>query len=276
MSSSHAVAPMTEITVTVSRPWILIIDDVEKFLDKVSEFFINLGYDVDTARTPEEAKSLLKGNENKYQIVACDINFGQLSKTKGDRFIIENPLLFGKAKRLIISAGEWLTPERKKQLSEANIAFFEKTSHLNKKLKEVSREENDKWTKVQKIVTTETVPSIERAIGAKVKLTFGRATPTAATTATAPALRPERQLSELATRKMKRTIINWLKSRGSLDEPVFAYGRRVYSANQMIDEVESESEVGFDHVEMLLDEFDYSLETDVDDPQHYDDDEPSK
>ena len=46
----------------------------------------------------------------------------------------------------------------------------------------------------------------------------------------------------------------------------------MYSANEMLREVENETEVGLDHIGMMLGEFEDSLEAD-DGTQQYDDDE---
>jgi hypothetical protein len=66
-------------------------------------------------------------------------------------------------------------------------------------------------------------------------------------------------------------VVNWLQSRGELDKPVFSYGDDVYSANDLITEVKKESNVGLAHIEMMVKEFESSLEVNEDDSQQYDD-----
>jgi CheY-like chemotaxis protein len=255
--SAAAAATATEIAVSVARPRILIIDDDGPFVAKAREYFIGCGFDVDTARTPEEARQeYLKKYE--YQLVAADISFAALSKTKGDRFVMENRSLFGKAKLVLISAGEWLTEERRDQLNAAEILFVEKNSNLNTKLAGITKKERDRWTKgIEKVVQSETVPSIQKITGGKVHM---KIQPAGAATAGAGA-KPSPSFDRTFT-KMKQTLIKWLQTRGDLDMPVFAYGDRVYSANEMIAEVENGTKVGFDHVELMIGEWEHSLEID--------------
>jgi CheY-like chemotaxis protein len=268
MTSAAAMAPLTAIEISVDRPSMLIIDDDEKFLEKASEFFSDLGFSVETARTPEDAEVLLK--QNNYQIVLTDVNFGRLSKTTGDNFVMDNGPLFGKAKRVVISAGEWLTPQRRNQLEEAGISFVEKAT-LPQRLTEIKRAQDEKWANdIQRVFEQETVPSIEKLTGRSIKFQLRAAT--AAAPALTPVPKAKAVISELATDSLKRTVINWLSTRGDLDEPVFAYGDRVYSANDLIGEVEADTAVGFEHVQMLLKEFEYSLEIDANGTGTYEDD----
>jgi CheY-like chemotaxis protein len=248
----------------VIRPKMLIIDDDGKFLAKADEFFTDLGFDVKTVPTPEAAEKLLKeGNE--YQIVLTDVNFDRLSRIAGHDFVMDNPSLFGKAKCVVISAGEWFTKERRQQLQDAGISFADKT-RLESRVMQISKEENEKWEKdIKQVIELETIPRIQGMMGRRVTVAVG-GTAAAIAPAPAPALRLRPSVPEPLMVRLKRTLIQWLKTRGDLDDPVFAYGEKDYSANELISEVETESDVGFEHILMLYREFEYSLEIEAYEP----------
>jgi hypothetical protein len=157
----------------------------------------------------------------------------------------------------VISAGEWFTEERKRQLQDAGISFADKT-RLEARVIQISQQENERWTKdIKKVIELETIPRIEKITGRRVTIAVGGAT-AAAAMALEPVRKPEVPKPLMA--RLKRTLINWLQTRGDLDRPVFAYGDNVYSANSLITEVESESDVGFEHIMMLYSQFEHSLE----------------
>ena len=266
MSTSAVLAPTTKIIVSLPRPRVLLIDDDKKFLERAEEYFVNLDYDVDLARTPEEAQPLLLKHE--YQLVAADIDFGNLSRTKGDRFVMDNSRLFGKAKRVLISAGEWLTPERRKQLADVDISFVPKAASVPERLSQITDEENAKRKKHIEDIVRHHASEITQITGTAVKIVMSSHAATATSLAPQPA-----RLRDVAVQRMKRSLIKWLQTRGNIDEQVFAYGDRVYSANEMIDQIERETPVGVSHIEMMLQEFEDSLEDEIDDGNEYEDDE---
>jgi len=267
--SSVAEAFETEIAVSIPRPRILIIDDDEKFLEGARDYFSMCGYDVDTAFTPEEAKQILEDKgKDKYQVIITDDNFGKLSKTKGHQFVLENQALFGKAKTVIISGAEQPTLAVLKQLENAHTLFFEKNTTLQAKLVEITERESQKRTAViESIVVNETARRIAEITGRPVGVTIR-----GAGAAAAPALAPEskRSLSESVGNRLKGTLIKWLRTRSEPDRPVLAFGKRTYSANDLIAEVSNETDVGLAHVQMLLGEFEHSLRIEEDDSQNDD------
>lgn len=271
MSTSAARASITQILISVPRPRVLLIDDDENFLKRAEDYFLDLEYDVDVARTPEEAQPLLLNNT--YQLVAADIDFGNRSRTRGDRFVMENAELFGKAKRVLISAGEWLTPERREQLSAVNISFVPKAASVPQRLSQITDAENAKRAKdIEDIVRKQTVHEIGQIMGTQVSLVMSSHAATGVAVALAPERAPQRDLRQLAVERMKRSLIKWLQTRGNLDEQVFAYGDRMYSANEMIDQIERETPVGISHIGMMLQEFEDSLEGEIDAANEYEDD----
>lgn len=268
---SVATAQATVIAVSIPRPSILIIDDDVGFLEGAREYFAARGYDVDTSRTPEEAERILTENgKDKYQVIITDDNFGKLSKTKGHEFVLRNHHLFGKAKAVMISGAEHPSPEILQQLANAKTPYLEKSGSLKATLATITQQENQRRTnEIEQVVKKETARRIEELTGRPVAIQI---LAIGAAAAAAPAPQPK---LEVALESLKQTLIKWLQLRGELDEPVFAYGKRIYSANEMIREVETETDVGIEHVQMLLDEFEESLEIDVDGYQ-YDDDKDAE
>jgi CheY-like chemotaxis protein len=262
---STKMARVDEIAVSLTRPRILIVDDDEDFLKGSREYFSGRGCEVDTARTPEEAKKILQEEgANNYQLIVTDYYFGGLSKITGDKFARENRHLLGKTKVVIISGAAGLTQDIRKKLKEAETLFLEKSPVLKTRLKEITEEETEKRASdIEKVVKAEVAPHIEKLTGRPVDVKV----------MTGPPRYVKHALTDLAVESMKQTLIKWLKSRGELDEPVLVYGKHVYSANDMIKQVEDETEVGLEHVRMLLGEFESTLEIDEDASQQYDDDE---
>ena len=60
---------------------ILFVDDEARLLDALREFFIDFGYEVDCALSPELAKRMLSDNE--YLAVVSDISFSGLDGREG-------------------------------------------------------------------------------------------------------------------------------------------------------------------------------------------------
>jgi CheY-like chemotaxis protein len=267
MSAPPVLAPAIEIL--IERPQMLIIDDDTNFLEAAGEFYTDCGFDVITVRTPEDAEKLLKSG-SEYQVVLADINFGSSSRIAGDDFVIDNRSLFGKAKCILISAGAWLTDQRIKQLEEADISFVTKT-RLQTHVVDLSQEETKD---IKQVIQLETVPRIQKITGRKVTVAIAGATGTAATLppAVATTSRAWSLVPEPLMVRLKRTLIHWLSTRGELDKPVFFYGDKVYSANDLIKEVEQETQVGLDHIMMLYTQFEHSLEIQPYDAGNYEDD----
>jgi CheY-like chemotaxis protein len=271
MSASPAPAPITEIRVSVPRPRVLLIDDDQYFLNRACDYFADQGYDVDLARTPEEAEPLLEQND--YQLVAADINFGTLSKISGDRFVIENRQLFGKAKRVLISAGTWLTPEKKRELESAEIAFVEKAATVPEDLAKITEAEGAKRAKeIKDVVLKQTMSEIGEITGTVVNFVMSSHTATGVAPAMVQGRGTTRDLREVTVQRMKRSLVGWLRTRGSLNEEVFAYGDKMYSAAEMIDHVEKETPVGIEHIDMMFKEFEESLESETDEGYEHEDD----
>lgn len=251
-------APAVAIDLSIT-PRILIVDDDIKLLAILKEFFLTRRYEVDTCQIPEDAQRLIEERgSDYYQIVAFDADFKGLSSFSGEDFVINNPHLFGKAIKTIISAGSWNTPERRKELESADIKFVEKSPKLGINLATIWMADMEKKVKTK---TEELRAETGSHIDYKISLPSSAAQPSAAGPLHAAApLSPKfhSQLSE-AIVDLKGVLIEWLSTRREPDKKVFKCGATVYSANEMIEQVEKETEVGLEHIRMMIGEFKGSI-----------------
>ncbi len=152
-----------------------------------------------------------------------------------------------------------ITSEKRSELENEGFPVLDKTRNLTEELAVRIQEKNKEWTdKIEEILGSEAAPRIKELTGLNIKFEFGKI-----------------PISKSVFEHLKETLVNWLKSRSEPDEPVLAYGKDVYSPNDMVKEVEDETEVGVEHVQMLLKVFENSLRTesiDEDDKDDIDDD----
>lgn len=236
---------------------VLVIDDDQEFLTEMQEFFSSNSCSVDSASSLDDAEKILK--ENHYEIVIADVNFDKFSVVKGDRFVLKNQKLFGKAKVVVVT-GEGLSEERYNLLKQKGIDFLEKgEDNFSEELEEfakkkVEERKNDIAELVQQTVNTSLGHCSETAT-------------VAVDTTSASQSSPE-PLSLLMS-ELKQMLIEWLGTRDEPDEQLLAFGQHVYSANEMIDHIENETDIGLEHVRMLVGEIKYSLELDKDESGHH-------
>lgn len=250
-----------ELLYSHSAPCVLLVDDDEAFLEGVRENFRARGYHVDTARTPEESERLYKEKKGMYQLVVYDVNFSDSSEMKGDQFIERVDEIFGKSKKVLISGGEWLTQDRRRHLQETGITFLEKNHIVNERLAELTKHEvTEKQSNIEKILSP-VRSDIERKVGRPVHLKV------------VPSQQVAPDMLLVVKESLKRTLIKWLKTRSEPHMPVFAYGNRVYSPNDMVVEIDRETEVGLEHIRMLFKVFEHSLGIEEAEPQFDEDDE---
>jgi CheY-like chemotaxis protein len=236
-----------EITIPLSRPRALVVDDDQGLLEALEDS-LSHDFDIKTARTPEAAIQILEENKEKeeddFHLVAADINYGDLSETKGDDFIRDHRDLIGKAETVLFS-GE-ISSEKRSELEDEGLSVLYKTRHLDEELAAIIQEKNKERTgKIEEVLENEATPRIKELTGVKIKFELGK--------------RTSLPISQPVFDRLKETLIKWLKSRSEPDEPVFAYDKYVYSPSEMVREVENETEVGIEHVLMLLGVFEYSL-----------------
>lgn len=243
--------PVASVELSLSRMRCLIVDDDPSFLEGVQTFLSSQGYDVDIARSPDKAVEMLtKNREREYQLVIVDINFADLTAQKGDEFVLNNQKLFGAAKKVIVSAGNWLTSSRLKVLQSAGIVFVEKSPRLPAVLQTITQQENQRLTDdLKRFVANELQPRIEELIPQRVSL---KLVDTHASSLASDAL----------ISRLKKTLLKLLMSTPEFDEPILYYGQKVYTAKELAEEVKNETEIGLALIEMLLREFEHSLNVD--------------
>jgi DNA-binding response OmpR family regulator len=249
----------------------MIADDDADFLEGAKVFFASRDIEVNTAQTPEEAEKILietkEKGENEFDVLATDVNFGDMSETKGNEFVRDSQHLMGNAKPVLFS-GE-ISEEERRQLEDNGFPVLPKKEDLTQRLAEIVQEANKKRTDeieevFEEVLRNETAPRIKELTGRDVEIVklYTHA--------------PPLPVDEAVYNRLKRTLIEWLKTRREPDEPVLVYGKHVYSPNEMALEVESETQVGVKHVQMLINVFVNSLGMKLDDDFDEDDDEDSQ
>jgi CheY-like chemotaxis protein len=249
MSRAVKVDDVATIKVSLDRPSILVVDDDDTFLESVQDYFSSIGYETDTANTPEAALQILRKNEEgKYQLIATDLDFGDLSDTRGDQFILNNRALFGDAVTVVIT-GNWLKAKRGKWLEEAGIYLLEKSPGLFAELEDFAQHAKQKLANdIATIVAKVTESQIEKLTSKHISFSISHGDVPSSTS-----------LPEFATKTLKRTLVAWLEVRSNPDKPAFLYGNNIYSAKQLAEEVSLETDVGKAHILMLLSEFQHFL-----------------
>lgn len=252
-----------KIVVSIPSLRVLLVDDDQSFLEHVRNYFSSSGYSVDIARTPEEAARLVQeGGPAKYQMVIADLSFGDLSRTEGDQFLLQNRPLFRDAAAAIVSGERDLAPERRQRLREAGIHFLQKSSGTVGRLIEIAGGAKEKRAnKIAAILAEEVMPRVEKLTGSQPSVEF---VPRAASP----------YISKL-TELFKGVIIDWLRGRAHPDTPAVVYGKKFFTANELAEEIQAETEVGLAHMRMLLGEFENFLGGDRDgEVRDGDNDEP--
>lgn len=244
-----------EITIPMAPPRVFVGDDDQDFLDGAADYLSSCDFDVDAASTPQKAKQILEENREQekgdFDVAAIDVNYGDPPEIKGDEFVRKYKHLLGKA-RVVLFSGEISAKERKR-LEDDGFLVLDKSRTLLKDIAAIVQEESKKRAdEIEKVLVDEAAPRIKELTGMDVK----------------PRVNP---LDKMVFNSLKHTLVKWLQSRGEPDKPVLAYGRRLYSANDMAREVENETDVGVKHVMMMLREYEYSLRIGEDDSQQFDD-----
>lgn len=203
---------------------ILVVDDEEGFRQSTKDNFEQLGYSVDEAATPEQAKSLLE--KRQYQIVIADINFDPPHKS-GDQFIIENIELMRRAKKIAITGQGTELIKRKAELKNLGVIILEKGDHGDE-LEQITEE---KFLERKNAINEELRQHLDSLIDDEDPLPGG--------------------IIEAAT-DLRQMLINYLKSRENPDMQSILYGGRAYSTNEIAREIEKDSEIGQAHLKMMV------------------------
>ncbi len=220
---------------------VLVIDDEETFREQMKEFFESLNCMVDAASSPEQARSLVE--RNTYEIVIADVNF-DTSKIRGDRFVLDNERRLGRAKVIVVTGQGLDTIEKFNKLEKRGIDVFDKgDDRLDKSLEAIAQ---------QKLEEREAalLNSLKQSISSSLGGNAAGAAAVKMAVVPSPALDMSAQLQE----ELKQILISWLKTRSDRDTPVLAFGSKVLTANEMIEQIHGNSEIGLAHVRMLVSE----------------------
>ena len=107
---------------------ILFVDDEARLLDALREFFIDSGYEVDCALSPEFAKLLL--SDNQYFAVVSDISFSGMNGREGLDLIDHIQQQSSTTPVIVLTAH--VSPELEREaLSRGASGFLTKPTSLN-------------------------------------------------------------------------------------------------------------------------------------------------
>ncbi len=233
---------MQKIEVTIPQQElvrVLVIDDDESFQTQMKEFFEALNCKVDVASSPENARTRMSNHS--YQLVIADVNF-DTSKMKGDRFVLDNERTLGPA-RVVVVTGQGLdTIDKIKKLHRRGIAVYEKSDDdLVLNLETIAQEKFE-----------ERGATFLKSIRSSLLSSLGEHVASTAVVEMSPL--PVFDASSQLQDDLKQMLIDWLASRTVRDAPVLAFGTSIFTANEMIAEIQSDSEIGQAHVRMLVSE----------------------
>jgi len=118
-----------------TTPTILVLNDDLAFTEMVADRLSELGYNVDTATTPEQTKKLLSDND--YALIVSDID--RLGDPTPDPFLLENASLTQDANRIVFTTA-FSADEVNQRLRERGFRVIQKSSSLIERLKEIVSE----------------------------------------------------------------------------------------------------------------------------------------
>ncbi len=242
---TQAVMQKIEITIPQEKlVRVLVIDDDDEFQTEMKEFFEGCNCSVDVASSLEEGRRHLE--KGGYEIVIADVNF-DTSRIKGDRFVLDNEKRMGKARIIVVTGQGMDTIDKYKQLKKRGIGVFEKSDDsLGESLEAIAQEKFVEREATLVHCVRETISSSLGAVaGAAVSVTV------------APVQDFDAGLGLLS--ELKEMLIQWLESRSRRDERVLAFGSTVFTPNEMIREIETDTDVGLAHIRMLVAEIKASL-----------------
>src|SRR6266404_6139354 len=237
-----AQAVMQKIQVTIPQQElvrVLVIDDDESFQTQMKEFFEELNCMVDVANSPENARTHI--SRGHYELVIADVNF-DTSRIKGDRFVLDNERTLGPA-RVVVVTGQGLdTIDRFKKLQRRGIDVYEKSNDdLVQNLEAIAQEKFE-----------ERGATFLKSVKHSISSSLGEHVASTAVVEMSPL--PVFEASSQLQDDLKQLLVDWLASRRTRDAPVLAFGTSMFTANEMIEEIQGDSEIGRAHVRMLVSE----------------------
>jgi DNA-binding response OmpR family regulator len=224
---------------------VLIVDDEKPIRDGWERLFRENGFDTDTARDPEQAQSLLK--DNKYEIVIVDILFEKLPVT-GDQFIVENINLMKSATVVVVTGNDKNQIQKLDQLKNLGIEILGKGEVARKLLQIINEKLEERKGELAKIVGRMAGYTVRRAI------TNEDFTVRESDRTMFDASR-NKYAVEYLVNELQKTLVNWFRTRQEPDKKSIVYGNRVFSANELANEVEHGTEIGREHLEGMIEVF---------------------
>ena len=223
---------------------VLVVDDEDDFRNTLKKLFEDWGYTVDTAATPDEAISLLQ-NKN-YDMVIADITF-DAPQISGDQLITENQNLLKRARIVAITGQGKDRIKRIKELEEIGVVVLEKGGQIG----ELKRIVTEKLEERKKFMASKLQESLTMAIAEAIREAEKSVLAGERIMLTAPPFSAPAYLLD----EVQRTLIDWLKTRENPDRRTILYGNRSYSTSELAAEIERGTEVGREHLEMMVDLF---------------------
>lgn len=215
---------------------LLLLDDERHFLEQATNLFKEWGWDVDPVVNLESAQTHLE--KRKYQLVIADVTI-EGEEITGDEFIVRNaPTMRDASIVLITGKGEdVIGKERREELKSLGVTFLQKGNAVER-LREIT---SQKIAQQQSLVNNYLRQSVDQLIGGDVE---HESMPNV--------------YDEMAN-DLKQMLVDWLESRKDRDQKEICYGGKEYSINELIEEIEQGTEVGKDHIRMMMDLFQYLI-----------------
>jgi DNA-binding response OmpR family regulator len=211
---------------------VLVVEDDDGVRETYRDHFEQEGFSADAVENPEAALKAL--SESSFDLVVADVRFPNGSMS-GDEFILDNQALLGNAEPIVVTGYSPDLISRREELVERGVKIYRKGKET---FDELTRAANEKLEQRKSNLA-------EKIRNYALRMKEGEW-----------ALHPaESKLIEKAT----VILTGWLRAMKKPDEQSLIYDGRAYSPKQVIEEIERGTEVGVEHVDMMLDLFEHSM-----------------
>jgi DNA-binding response OmpR family regulator len=218
---------------------ILVVDDDNDLRDGWEAEFKENGYDTDTADGPDAAVQML--THNNYELVISDIVFDK-SPITGDQLIVENKELLTSSRVVAVSAHNSDRIRLREELERMGVPILQKGDVIKKLLEIAATVLNRRRLELSKIGKE----SIEDAV-ANQRLISRRILSVSDS--------PRKQIASDLLSHLEEILVNSLRTRQQPDKRSIVYGNRVFSPNEIAEEVLQGTEIGRLHVEAMVELF---------------------
>ncbi|MEQ1762132.1 MAG: response regulator [Pyrinomonadaceae bacterium] len=222
---------------------ILVVDDDDDIRTGWETEFKENGYDTDTADGPDAA--IRKLTDNSYELVISDIVFDKTTVT-GDQMIIENQELLTTSEVVAVSAHNRDRILRHKELERMGIQILQK-GNVIERLLEIA---NDVLNKRRLELSSIAKESVDEAVANQ-----RRSLPKHDSTASAS----RNEIGSNLLSDLEATLVDSLRTRQYPDLKTIVYGNRMFSSNEIAEEVLKGTEIGRHHMEAMVELFKETL-----------------